>query len=271
MGLDDNRLVRAFAELHGQGRHTLVPFLTAGFPTLEITGELLPAFETLGVRVCELGIPFTDPIADGPTIQASYTEALAAGMTTGKIFDMVRRYREAGGGMAMVAMVTYSIVFRHGPEQFVAQAKAAGFDGLIIPDLPIDESGDMERVCTEQGIALVLLISPTTPEERQEEIARRSRGFLYYMSVAGITGERTALPDQTIQAVARLREHTTTPICVGFGISNPETVANVCKVADGAIVGSAIVRRLLKPEDPGHDEIISSVLGFVETLLQPVL
>ena len=271
MNAQNNRLVQAFNDLRSAGRKTLAPFITAGFPGLDATEALLTKFDALGLRVCELGIPFTDPIADGPVIQASYTEALAAGVTSSKIFEMVRRFRDSGGSLALVAMVSYSIVFRHSPEAFAAGAAAAGFDGLIIPDLPLDESADMEGIAASEGLSLVQLIAPTTPEPRRIQIAKHSRGFIYFVSVAGITGERTQLPPETIEAVAELRKHTDTPVCVGFGVSNPETVAAVCQVADGAIVGSAIVHRIADHKADTPDAIAESVGAFVAELAKPIL
>jgi len=172
--------------------------------------------------------------------------------------------------MALLAMVSYSIVFRHGVETFVKQAADAGLDGLIVPDLPLDESGEMELLADQAGLALVLLIAPTTPPDRRLEIARHSRGFIYYVSVAGVTGERAGLPAQTIAAVAEFRKHTDTPVCVGFGISNPATVAQVCAVADGAIVGSAIVRRIADHKADPPDALAAAVGDFVAELLGPL-
>ena len=268
--LKDNRLVKAFAELRASGKQTLMPFLTAGYPDIETTEALLADFERRGVRVCEIGVPFSDPIADGPTIQASYTEALAAGMTSEKIFEMVKRYRAAGGGLALVAMVSYSIVYRHGVEAYLAAAGQAGFDGFILPDLPLDEAEGFERLAAGAGLANVMLIAPTTPPQRRLEIATHSRGFIYFISVAGITGARAHLPESTIEAVAELRTHTDTPVCVGFGISNAETVAHVCEVADGAIVGSAIVKRIGQSPDASRQEIVADAGQFVGELLAPL-
>ena len=265
-----NRLEASFAALRAEGGRTVVPFITAGYPSLAATEAVLKRFDALGLRVCELGIPFTDPIADGPVIQASYTDALSAGVTSGKIFEMVRRFRDNGGQLALVAMVSYSIVFRHGPEAFAKAAAKAGFDGLIVPDLPLEEAAAMEQTTAEVGLSLILLIAPTTSPARRIEIAAHSRGFIYYISIAGITGERTALPAETIEAVAELRKHTDTPICVGFGISNAETVANACRVADGAIVGSAIVHRITDVKDRGPDAVADAAGAFVAELLKPL-
>jgi tryptophan synthase alpha chain len=270
MNRENNRLVQAFDDLRAADRKTLMPFITGGFPDLDTTEALLRKFDELGLRVCELGIPFTESIADGPVIQASYTEALAAGVTSTKIFEMVRRFRDGGGKLALAAMVSYSIVYRHGPASFAAAAAEAGFDGLIIPDLPLDESADMERIAAADGLSLVQLIAPTSPGPRRIEIATASRGFIYFISVAGITGERAELPAETIDAVAELRTHTDTPVCVGFGISNPETVATVCNVADGAIVGSAIVHRIADCKADGPEAIAAKVGQFVAELAAPL-
>lgn len=268
--LKNNRIVRAFADLRAAGRRTLMPFLTAGQIDLDTTLGLLRDFERRGVRICELGIPFSDPIADGPTIQASFTEALAAGITPARIFEMVRRYRDGGGRMGLLSMGSISILYRHGLAEYVAQAAAAGFDGLIVPDLPLEEADRLDGLAAAKGLANVLLIAPTTPPQRRLQIAARSRGFIYYVSVAGITGQRDRLPDETIAAVAELRKHTDTPVCVGFGISRPETVASICQVADGAIVGSAIVRRIADARSAGRDQLIEQVGRFVGELMAPL-
>jgi tryptophan synthase alpha chain len=273
-----NRIVAAFADLRAAGRKGLLPFITAGYPDLTTTAALLAEFRRRGVRVCELGVPFSDPVADGPVIQASYTEALAAGVNSEAIFEMVRGYRAAEAAdadparppLGIVAMVSYSIVYRHGVEAYLHRAAEAGFDGTIIPDLPMDEAGDLAALSEAAGLANVLLIAPTTPPDRRAEIARASRGFVYYVSVAGITGERDRLPPETVQAVAELRRHTETPICVGFGIADPQAVAAVCEAADGAIVGSAIVHRINDHRDSPPEQLIAAVGEFVGELMGPI-
>ena len=270
MSLSDNRITKTFAELRSAGRKTVLPFVTAGYPDLAVTEALLNDFESRGVRICEIGIPFSDPIADGPTIQASYTAALDAGVTCDQIFEMVRRYRATGGQMALAAMVSYSIVFRHGVETYLAEAASAGFDGVIIPDLPVEEAASAEALAADAGLANILLIAPTTPDGRRVEIATRSQGFIYYISVAGITGERDKLPPETLAAVAELRTHTDTPIAVGFGISKPDMVAEVCTAADGAIVGSAIIHRITDAMGAGQDALVKQVGDFVSDLMAPL-
>jgi len=276
MDLNDNRLVKVFAELGASGKKTLLPVLTAGYPDLAATGAILSNWRDRGIRVCEVGFPFSDPIADGPVIQASYSSALEAGVTVEGIFRTVRAFRDSCGaasdGMALLAMVSYSIVFRYGVEAFASDAAAAGFDGLIVPDLPLGESSGLGERLADRGLCNVLLIAPTTPAARQAQIARQSTGFVYYISVAGITGQRDRLPDGTIDAVAHLREHTSTPVCVGFGIGRPETVAEVCRVADGAIVGSAIIHKITDAMDAslGREKLVESVGCFVDKLNAPI-
>jgi len=269
--LKDNRLIQTFAEIRAAGNKVLLPFITAGFPDAKTTEALLWEFQLRGVRICELGIPFSDPIADGPVIQGSYTEALSAGIDSQKVFEIVSHYRKAGGEMALVAMVSYSIAFRHGVDTYLSQASDAGFDGLIIPDLPLEEAGNLEPLAGARGLANVMLIAPTTPPERQVAIVKHCRGFAYMISVAGITGEREKLPEETIAMVAELRKHTDVPICIGFGISRPEMVQSVCQVADGAIVGSAIIRRIAESKDKRRQDLVRQISDFVGELLSPIL
>ncbi|MDP6637175.1 MAG: tryptophan synthase subunit alpha [Phycisphaerae bacterium] len=269
--LQDNRFLRTFAELQASGAKALMPFLTAGYPNTDATGAMLKDFEARGVRICEVGFPFSDPIADGPVIQASYTKALDAGLTVDNIFDTVKAYRQGGGEMALAAMVSHSIVFRRGIEAFMSELVASGFDACIIPDLPLDEAAAVESLAAAAGLCNIMLIAPTTPPARRIEIAQHCRGFTYFVSITGITGERASLPQETIEAVAELRKHTDTPVCVGFGISNPETVKTVCDVADGAIVGSAIIHRITDAIDLPTDQLAASVGDFVSELLAPIL
>jgi tryptophan synthase alpha chain len=268
--LANNRVVRAFEAAGEAGTKQLLPFLTAGYPDTETTGRLLGEIEARGARICELGIPFSDPVADGPTIQASYVDALAGGASVDGIFEMVRAYRDGGGEMGLISMVSYSIVFRRGVEAYVRAARDAGLDGLIIPDLSLEEARRVEQIAREAGLCNIMLISPNTPEDRRERIASHCTGFVYFMSVVGITGQRDQLPPETIQAVAELREHTDTPICVGFGISTGEMVRTVCEVADGAIVGSAIVKRITAAKGKPTETLVSEVGEFVGELLEPL-
>ncbi len=245
-----NRLIESFAERARARRGSLVPYVTAGYPDVATTVEILRGIEAASCACVELGIPFSDPIADGPVIQTSFSRALAGGFRIDALLDALR---EARGTIAvpLAAMVSYSIVYRRGPAEFVAALRAAGIDGLIVPDLAIEEADELSHVCRAAGASLVMIAAPTTTPSRRTKIAQLSSPFLYYQCVAGITGERAGLPPDLAPAVAALRAASGRPVCVGFGISTPEQVRAVCAVADGAIVGSALVRRMNDAVDAG--------------------
>lgn len=227
-----------------------MPFVTAGDPSVDALPDVLRAVEAGGACMCEIGLAFSDPIADGPTIQASMTRALDAGATVEAVFERVAQARD-GLSLGLVAMVSYSIVHRWGLGRFVADARQAGFDGFIFPDLPVQEAEPARDVVLEAGGVLSQLVAPTTGPERAERIARASTGFVYVVSRPGITGESAALPPELSDRLARLREATDTPLAVGFGVSTPEQVAQVCAAADGAIVGSAMVRAMHEAAEAG--------------------
>lgn len=258
-----------FAELRKTGRKALMPFVTAGDPDLEFTAELVRRLVAQGCALCELGIPYSDPVADGPVIQASYTRALARKTTLGAILQMLSRLTPELPA-PVVTMVSYSIVYRHGVERYVAAAKAAGVAGAIVPDLPVEESAPMAEVCRREDFSLIHLITPTTPRDRARRIAQRTTGFIYYVSVTGITGERTELPPDIVDHVAQLRQDTPLPICIGFGISRPEHVRMLLPVADGLIVGSAIVRRVAEAGAKPRGQVMDEIGQYVATLLAPM-
>jgi tryptophan synthase alpha chain len=232
-----------FADLRQRGRIGLMPFLPAGYPDLETTAACLPALEAGGANVIEIGIPFSDPIADGPVIQEAFTAALSKKLKVADVFRTVASVRDRMT-IPLVAMVSYSIVFRYGTDKFIADASAAGFDGLILPDLPPPEAAHVCAKVQSGGLDTILLVAPTTAPERRKEIADLCSGFIYYLSVSGITGERDQLPPDLASNVGALKALTDRPVCVGFGISKPQHVAQLAGCADGAIVGSAYVRRM---------------------------
>lgn len=262
-----NRIERIFKDLRGTGGRALMPFITAGDPDIETTAAMLPGVEQAGASICELGIPFSDPIADGPVIQASMAHALSNKLRTADVLAAVKRLRPSLN-MGIVAMVSYSIVHRMGADRFISESAAAGFDGFIFPDLPLDESDAVLGKVRDAGLTCSLLIAPTTPIERAEKIARASSGFVYVLSRAGITGEQTALPTDLTARVQRLRQVTDLPIAVGFGISDAKQVRSVVDVADAAIVGSAIMRRVAQVRDKGRDAVVGEVARFVAELSQ---
>ncbi len=262
-----NRLRAAFERLRARRQRTLLPYITAGYPDVESTIALLRAIDPEPCAAVELGIPFSDPIADGPVIQTSFSRALAAGFRLDPLLDALAAARNEVRA-PLLAMVSYSIVYRRDPGQFVERARAAGVDGLIVPDLALEEAGELAEIGRSADCPLVMIIAPTSTSERQARIAALSEPFIYYQSFAGVTGERSALPDDLAAHVQELRAATGKPICVGFGISTPAHVAAVCRVADGAIVGSAIVRRMNAAVDCGapRAELVADVSGFIHEL-----
>jgi tryptophan synthase alpha chain len=243
-----NPIDALFQRLRTQGRKAFMPFLTAGDPDLAATVRLSQALAAAGSNLLEIGFPYSDPIADGPVIQASYTRALERGLHLADLFATVRRIADlpefAGQQVPLVGMTSYSLIHRKGSAAFLTQAQAAGFSGLIVPDLPYEESTALARLAAERDFKLIQLVTPTTPRPRAAEIARLSTGFLYCVSVTGITGERDQLPDELLEQLTWLRQQTELPLCVGFGVSRPEHVRMLRDVADGVIVGSALMRRV---------------------------
>ncbi|MBX3409681.1 MAG: tryptophan synthase subunit alpha [Phycisphaeraceae bacterium] len=245
------RINTIFAELRSQGRKALMPFVVGGHP-VRLPG-LLGGLERGGASIVEVGIPFSDPIADGPVIAAAMHKALVAGVTPEGVFSQVREARDGGCGVGLVAMVSVSIVHRcGGPAGFSQRAAAAGFDGLIVPDVPLEESGPVREAAAAAGLCCSLLVAPTTPPKRAEAIAQACTGFVYLLARSGVTGEQQQSPD-VAGPVERLRAVADLPIAVGFGISTPGHVRDVVRHADAAIVGSAMVRRLEEAGAAGED------------------
>jgi tryptophan synthase alpha chain len=257
---------RVFADLRAAGRKAFMPFVTAGDPDLDFTADVIRELDRRGATLCEVGIPYSDPIADGPVIQASYTRALARHIKVADILAMLGRVSR-DVRMPLVTMVSYAIVYRYGLARYVADAKAAGVSGAIVPDLPVDEAEELAAVCRPADFNLIQLVTPTTPRERALRIARSSTGFLYYVSVTGITGERTELPPSLLENVAWLRSQTDLPICIGFGISRPEHVRRLESVADGLIVGSAIVRRVAEAAIKPREAVLRDVGDYAASLV----
>jgi tryptophan synthase alpha chain len=255
-----------FAKLRAEKRKAFMPFVTAGDPDLFFTAEVLKELSSRGCHLCELGIPYSDPIADGPVIQASYTRALEHKIKLGQILEMAAGVTPSLA-CPVVSMVSYAIIYRHGLAKYVAEAKQAGLAGAIVPDLPVEEASDLAALCRKEEFSLVQLVAPTTPRERAIRIAESSSGFLYYVSVTGITGERTELPPDIAENVAWLRSRTALPICIGFGISTPEHVKLLAPVADGLIVGSAIVRRIAEAASRPREQVLKEVGDYVASLM----
>jgi tryptophan synthase alpha chain len=244
-----SRIDETFARLKSQGRMAFMPFVTAGDPDLAATQKTIVELAARGVDLIEIGFPYSDPIADGPVIQASYTRALAKKLHVAEIIAAVQALT-TGKLTApqplppLVAMVAYAIIFRMGREQFARAAKEAGFAGLIVPDLPADEAAEMAAIARASGLDLIQLIAPTTTPERTRRILELAAGFIYCISVAGTTGVRDQLPAELQQQLAWLKTQTRLPLAVGFGISRPDQVDSLRGLADGVIVGSAIVKHV---------------------------
>jgi len=263
-----NRIDAAFNELNENGRKGLFPFIVAGHPDLETTIRLIARFQELGASGIELGFPFTDPVADGPVIQTAFNHALDAGVTVEKIFDAFGKARDRIR-IPLLAMVSVSIVFRIGVDAFLDRAGEAGFSGLIIPDLSLEEAATVKEKAEARDLRLAMLVSPTSPTGRQDRIAKTASGFIYYMSVAGVTGERTKLPPELADNVRRLKDVSGMPVLVGFGIKDPDQVRQVCSVADGAIVGSAFVRRITDAVAAGapSEHVVDQLSLYLNDLL----
>jgi tryptophan synthase alpha chain len=262
-------IAETFSDLKIRRQIALVPFIPAGYPNLGTTIACLHALEQSGASLIEVGIPFSDPIADGPVIQEAFTEALANKIKVAEVFKAIATARPALR-IPVVAMLSYSIVFRCGIEKFAADAKATGFDGLIIPDLPPPEAQSVTERIRAAGLDTILLVAPTTTAERRKQIAQLSSGFVYYLSVSGITGERDQLPTDLAQSVRELKKLTDRPVCVGFGIHQPQQVRQLQSLADGAIVGTAYVRRMKQNLEQPPARIAQIVADYTRELLSQV-
>lgn len=238
-----SRIARRFAERAAEGRAVLVPYVTAGFPEVDDTVPLLEALDDAGADVIELGIPFSDPLADGPTIQASSFRALENGVTVPRVLEMVRAFR-ARRETPLVLFTYLNPVFHYGLSRFCRDAAEAGADGVLLTDLPAGSDPELEGELERAGLDLIRLLAPTTAPERVARVAEGGRGFLYYISRTGVTGAREVLRDELAAEVGRLRERVGLPVAVGFGISSPEQARAVAGIADGVVVGSALVQCL---------------------------
>jgi tryptophan synthase alpha chain len=232
------RVAERFAQLRASGRRALVPYVTAGHPSREATVDLLVGLEGAGADVLEVGVPFSDPMADGPVIQASSQKALAGGMTFDGVLDAVSRARL----QIPVVLFTYLNPLLAAGRDALARAADAGFHGVLVTDLPVGADASLEQWLGEGPLAFIRLVAPTTPESRMAEIAQHGSGFVYLISRLGVTGMRDQLPTELPETISRLRRATELPICVGFGVSRPEQAQAVARLADGVVVGSAIVR-----------------------------
>ena len=258
-----SRLDRTFHRLKAQREKALITYLMAGDPSLAETEQLVLELEKAGADIIELGVPFSDPIADGPVIQQAAERALRSGTTLRGILSMVGRVR-THSEIPLVLMAYYNSIHAFGPERFCREAAVAGVDGLIIPDMPPDEAGPLKGPAAACGLQLIFLLAPTSTAERRAFVARQSHGFVYYVSLTGITGAKLGKVADIGQNVEQIRKLSKTPIAVGFGVTTPDDAAEVSTIADGVIVGSAIVKQIAAGQQ--QQGMVARVSGFVHTL-----
>ncbi|MEN3288076.1 MAG: tryptophan synthase alpha chain [Bradyrhizobium sp.] len=267
------RIDARFAQLKTEGRSAFVTFVMAGDPDPETSLAIVKALPQAGADVIELGMPFTDPMADGPSIQAAGLRALKAGMTLKKTLAMVKSFRESEATTPIVLMGYYNPIYIYGVDKFLADAKAAGVDGLIIVDLPPEEDTELCLPALKAGLNFIRLATPTTDDKRLPAVLANTSGFVYYVSITGITGAAAADATAVSGAVARIKRHTALPVCVGFGIRTPETARAIAENADGAVVGTALidaVKSSLDAEGKATPKTVSAVADLVASLAQGV-
>ena len=267
------RIDARFAELKKQGRSAFITFVMAGDPDPATSLEIIKALPSAGSDVIEIGMPFTDPMADGPSIQAAGLRALKAGMTLKKTLAMVREFRKDDDATPLVLMGYYNPIYIYGVDQFLADAKATGVDGLIVVDLPPEEDSELCLPAMKAGLNFIRLATPTTDDRRLPAVLANTSGFVYYVSVTGITGSAAVDSAAVAQAVARIKRHTKLPVCVGFGIRTPEAARAIAADADGAVVGSALVDVLRNSLDAGGKasaKTIEAVAGLAASLAQGI-
>jgi tryptophan synthase alpha chain len=261
-----SRIADTFARLRGEGRAALMPYLTVGFPERESTLDLVPALEAAGASLFELGMPFSDPLADGATIQRATQRALENGVNLAYCIETVAALRARGVAAPLLLMGYYNPLLRYGVARACADLAAAGGDGWIIPDMPPEESAELHAAAAAHGLDLIMFVAPTTPDKRIAEIAAQASGFIYVVSLTGVTGARSSLSANLGAVLERVRRVSDLPLVVGFGISSAAHVAEVSRIADGAIVGSALIARL---ESLPAAERVRGATAFVADLLAP--
>jgi tryptophan synthase alpha chain len=261
-----NRIDAKFKELKEKGLSAFIPFITAGDPSLDATRELILEFDRRGADMIELGVPFSDPIADGPVIQASYYRALSSGIKLSDILELVRGIRKKSD-IPIVSMISQSILFKYGCKEFIKNAVNSGLDGATIPDLPIEEAEEVIETAKGEDFKVACFIAPTTTDSRMNLIVKKSQGFLYYISVVGITGSENTLSEDLVNNIKKIKKVTSLPVALGFGISTPEQARMAGKIADGVIVGSAIVREIEKHSNQDNSILVNKVGAFVGELV----
>lgn len=261
-----SRISDIFDGLKVEGSMAFMPYITAGYPSLEATAELIQGLDKAGVDIIEIGFPFSDPLADGPTIQMSSQKALDAGASPKKIIEMVGEVRDSVN-CALVAMTYVNPVHSAGYDKFAASVASAGFDGVIVPDLPPEEGEELFGECAKQGMDRILLVAPTSSDKRIELAAEHGSGFMYCVSLAGVTGARASLSNDVAPFLERVRGLCSLPLALGFGVSTPEHVREVAGLADGVIVGSAIIDVIHKNADEDIQKLVQETTAFTKPLI----
>lgn len=261
-----NRIERLFKENRERGQAAMIYYVTAGYPSLEATEAAIDVLAEEGAGLIELGIPFSDPIADGPTIQAASHIALERGTTIQSIFELMGRIRAKHPDLAVILFTAYNPVFHRGDEAFVKAAAAAGADGLLVPDLPFEEAGPLMKAARAAGLCTIFLVAPTTTAERTAAIAEASSGFIYYISLKGVTGARVSLPPELEDKVRAIKSVSDKPVAVGFGVSQPEQARQIAGFADGVVIGSALVKTM--GEDAADPALPERVRAFARSMKQ---
>lgn len=263
-----NAVKATFESLRKQGRKAFMPYITAGDPSIAATKSIFLSLEKAGADLIELGIPFSDPLADGPTIQRAVQRSLKAGCTVKKVLKLAKEL-SSQSRVPFVFMTYFNIILNYGLERFVKDAKASGASGLIVPDLSFEESGELVSIADKEDFSVVQFAAPTTPFERFKILAKRTRGFLYYVSLTGVTGTRDTMGSEVLREIKKLRKTTSTPVCVGFGISNAEQAKAVSKVSDGVIVGSAIIK-IIEKNIGNRKKMLSQIEAFAGKIAKAV-
>lgn len=258
-----NRIEKKFRELKRSNRKAFIVFITAGYPSINVTYNLILELSRIGVDIIELGVPFSDPLADGPVIQESSQYALAHNVKLSQILSLVKKARKAVE-TPICLMTYYNPVFCFGEEHFVKQAVASGVDGVIVPDLPPEEAKTLIRLSAREGLDTIFFLAPTSTPERIKMISKFSKGFIYYVSLTGVTGARQELPGDIVKNIKAIKTHTQKPVCVGFGVSTPQQVKNISRVCEGVIVGSAVIKKI--KENLGRPDLVEKTGKFIAYL-----
>lgn len=259
------RIDKKFKELKAADKKAFIAFITAGYPNLTVTEKLILEFSRIGVDIIELGVPFSDPMADGPIIQQASKTALEKGVNLDNIFGMVKECRPKTD-IPICLMTYYNLVFRYGEKRFTDKAKLSGVDGVIIPDLIPEEAKSFIKCARADNLSTVFFLAPTSTKERMKLVSSVSTGFIYYVSLTGVTGPRESLPEDCIKNINLIKQNTKKPVCVGFGISTSGQIKEINKNADGVIIGSSIVAKI--KENISNSDLVNNVSGFVKNLIR---